>query len=97
VNPRSCFHSVDFEAFEHLARIYGTDVHVASALDASNITFFSGEKILHVYDGFLYAEFLLHTHIVIMSAAAKSPLFVFYLNDVLQQSQLHETLPASVK
>jgi hypothetical protein len=97
VDPRSCFHKVDFEAFTHIARIYGTDVHVASALDASNIAFFAGEKILRVCDEKLDAKFLIHSHIIIRSGASKSPLFVFYLNNVLQRDCLTASLDATMK
>ena len=84
VPTKACFHTVEHDVFEFLANVYGTDIHVASAPDESNVSFFAGEKILKVYDGKgLFSKFLIHVHIVIISGASKSPLLVFYVNDVL--------------
>ena len=75
--------------FSFLASVYGTDVHVASCPDESNISFFSGHKTMRVYDGAgLFAKFLIHSHIIIISGASKSPLLVFYVGDVLGQKSL---------
>ena len=46
--------------------------------------FFARQRILKIFDGKgLYSKFPIHIHIIIMSGASKSPLLVFYVNDVL--------------
>ena len=63
IRASSCFNKLDIEAFTFLAGIYGTDVHVASALDDSNMSFFTSRNVLKVFDGRgLWVKFLIHTH-----------------------------------
>ena len=98
IDNKSCFHKLDLEAFEFLATIYGTEPQIVSAPDDSNISFFAGRNVLKVYDGpALFSKFLLHTHIIIISGASKSPMCSFYMNDVLPEEVLQEELLEALK
>ena len=63
VDENACFHKQDAKLFGFLAHVYGTDLHVASSPDESNISFFAGRQPLKVYDGpGLFSKFLIHAH-----------------------------------
>ena len=86
VELKACFWKQDLEVFTFLAEVYGTDVHVVSAPDDSIIAFLAGKSTLKIYDGpGLWSKLLAHAHIVLLSGASKSPMLVFYVNDVLKQ------------
>jgi len=88
-----CFQKLDEEAFIFIAEVYGTNAHNAFAPDDSNISFFTSRNILKVYHGLgFYSKFLLHTHIIILSGASKSPLCIFYQNDVMQHDNVFHQL-----